>query len=226
MPVADPAHWAADLLSICATPWPRNRMVHIVCHGHSVPAGYFKTPVVDTFNAYPHLLHRGIKQRYPWAVVNVTVTAIGGEDSVAGASRFERDVLALRPDIVTIDYGLNDRRPGLEKAKAAWEGMIQNAKRRGAKVLLLTPTDDLSADLDNPDDPLLRHADQIRRLADTHGTALVDSLELWQDHARRGGRRDAWMSQGNHPNADGHRRVAEEMLRWFPPRTQSGSPSA
>ncbi len=216
MPVADPASWAADLLSICATPWPRNRMVHIVCHGHSVPAGYFKTPVVDTFHAYPHLLHAGIKERYPFAIVNVTVTAIGGEDSVSGAARFERDVLALRPDIVTIDYGLNDRRPGLDKAKAAWESMIRTAKQRGTKVLLLTPTDDLSVRIDDNSDPLLRHAAQIRSLAEIHGTALVDSLALWQNLHRSGGKRENWMSQGNHPNADGHRRVAEELLRWFP----------
>lgn len=216
MPVADPADWAADLLAICATPWPRNRMVHIVCHGHSVPAGYFKTPVVDTFHAYPHLLHVGIKERYPHAVVNVTVTAIGGEDSVAGAARFERDVLALRPDIVCIDYGLNDRRAGLDKSKAAWESMITAAGRRGAKVLLLTPTDDLSAKIDDDNDPLLRHASQIRSLAQTHGTALVDSLALWQQRQRSGQRRDDWMSQVNHPNATGHRQVADALLRWFP----------
>ncbi len=216
MPVADPADWAADLLAICATPWPRNRMVHIVCHGHSVPAGYFKTPVVDTFHAYPHLLHVGIKERYPHAVVNVTVTAIGGEDSVAGAARFERDVLALRPDIVCIDYGLNDRRPGLDKSKAAWESMIAAAGRRGAKVLLLTPTDDLSAKIDDDNDPLLRHASQIRSLAQIHGTALVDSLALWQQRQHSGQRRDDWMSQVNHPNAAGHRQVADALLRWFP----------
>ena len=33
--------------------------------GHSVPAGYFAIPFVDTFNAYPHLLHLGLKQRFP-----------------------------------------------------------------------------------------------------------------------------------------------------------------
>ncbi|WP_342481353.1 hypothetical protein NST07_08230 [Paenibacillus sp. FSL L8-0340] len=36
--------------------WPENRTLNIVCHGHSVPSGYFATPIVDTFHAYPHLL--------------------------------------------------------------------------------------------------------------------------------------------------------------------------
>jgi len=216
MPVADPARWATDLLRICATPWPRNRMVHVVCHGHSVPAGYFRTPVVDTFNAYPHLLHRGIKERYPHAVVNVTVTAIGGENSVSGAARFGRDVMALRPDVVAIDYALNDRGVGLDKARSAWTEMIQATQAAGAKVILCTPTDDLSARLDDPEDALARHAAQVRALADTHATALVDSFALWQAHVRSGGRREDWMSQVNHPNATGHRKVADEFLRWFP----------
>jgi hypothetical protein len=86
--------------------WPTNRTVNIVCHGHSVPAGYFKTPVVETFNAYPHQLHRGLNDRFPHAVINVIVTAIGGEHSESGAKRFEQDVLSLRPDVVTIDYAL------------------------------------------------------------------------------------------------------------------------
>ena len=28
--------------------WPKNRLVNIVCHGHSVPAGYFATPYVNS----------------------------------------------------------------------------------------------------------------------------------------------------------------------------------
>jgi len=71
---------------------------------------FHKTPVVDTFNAYPHLLHLGLKERFPFAVINVAVTAIGGENSESGAARFERDVLNRKPDVITIDYALNDRR--------------------------------------------------------------------------------------------------------------------
>jgi lysophospholipase L1-like esterase len=114
--VADRASYLSELATILKAHWPRNRTVHLVCYGHSVPAGYFKTPVVDTFNAYPHLLHAGIKERCPFAVLNVIVTAIGGENSEGGAARFDRDVLALRTNVVTIAYGLNDRRIGGRKS--------------------------------------------------------------------------------------------------------------
>ena len=55
--------------------------------GLDAAAGYFKTPVVQSFDAYPFLLHQAIKRRFPHAVVNVIVTAIGGESSDAGAAR-------------------------------------------------------------------------------------------------------------------------------------------
>lgn len=40
---------------------------------------------VQTFDADPHLLHVGLKDRFPLAVINVIVTAIGGESSESGS---------------------------------------------------------------------------------------------------------------------------------------------
>jgi len=208
--------YLADVAAALKKQWPANRTVNIVCHGHSVPAGYFKTPVVDTFNAYPHLLHKGLKEAFPYAVVNVIVTAIGGENSVSGADRFERDVLSLRPDLVMIDYALNDRGVGLENARKAWTSMIEKAKAKGARVILMTPTGDTSARLDDPADPLNRHARQIRQLAAEHGVGLADSLELFKQYVKGGGKFEDLMSQVNHPNRKGHDLVAAELLRWFP----------
>ena len=197
--------------------WPKNHTVHIVCHGHSVPAGYFKTPIVQSDQAYPAKLQTGLRQRFPHAVLNVIVTAIGGEHSVAGAARFERDVLALRPTVVTIDYSLNDRGVGLEKAKAAWTQMIVAAKAAGIRVVLLTPTPDQRAKLDDPQDPLNQHAEQVRALAKEHQVLLVDSLALFQAKIKAGTPLPALMSQGNHPNEAGHELVAAALLALFRP---------
>jgi lysophospholipase L1-like esterase len=213
---ADPRTYLANLSASLQANWPANHTVQLVCHGHSVPAGYFKTPVVDTFNAYPHLLHRGLKERFPHAVINVIVTAIGGEASESGAQRFERDVLALRPEVVTIDYSLNDRGLGLARAEAAWRSMITNATAHGVKVILLTPTPDLAAKLDDPNDPLNQHAEQVRRLARELGVGLVDSLAAFQRAAGAGHPLPELMSQGNHPNRAGHELVAAELLKWWP----------
>jgi lysophospholipase L1-like esterase len=197
---------------------PENRAVHIVCHGHSVPAGYFATPLVDTFNAYPHLLHLGLKRRYPFAVINVIVTAIGNEDSGTGVERFADEVLCHRPDVVTIDYGLNDRRIGLDKARAAWSRMIEAGLAAGVRLILLTPTPDTTQTPSYRGADRLRlveHAEQIRRLADEYEVGLVDSLEAFQAYMETGDISDL-LSWSNHPNRRGHEIVARELLRWFP----------
>ena len=172
--------------------------------------------MVDTFNSYPHLLHLGLKERFPHAVINVTVTAIGGEASESGAKRFAADVLTHKPDLITIDYSLNDRGLGLERARAAWTAMITAAKQAKIPVLLLTPTPDQKAKMDDPKDPLVEHAAQVRALAQEHQVGLIDSLELFKARVAQGTALPSLMSQVNHPNRAGHDLVAAGLLTWFP----------
>jgi len=215
--------WAApnpalgDIVQDLQVKWPKNHTINFVCHGHSVPSGYFKTPEVHGDQAYPALWQTGLRQAYPHAVLNVIVTAIGGENSVAGAARFSRDVLSLRPAVVTIDYSLNDRRIGLPAAKQAWTSMIVAAKAAGVKVILLTPTPDQSAKWLEPQDPLFQHAEQVRALAQEHQVLLVDSFALFQAKVASGTPLVSLMSQVNHPNAAGHTLVAEGLLTLFRP---------
>jgi len=170
---------------------------------------------VDSLHAYPNLLRVALAKKYTNAVINVIVTAIGGEDSAQGAARFDADVLPHQPDVVFIDDALNDRRIGLEKANAAWAGMIQKALAANLKVILLTPTPDQSAKLDDPNDPLNQHAEQIRQLAAEYHVGLVDSLARFKTTLADGTPLKNLMAQVNHPNAAGHTLVAEELVKWF-----------
>lgn len=195
--------------------WPNNRTINLVFHGHSVPAGYFKTPVVNTMDAYPNQVLGLLKEKYPYAVINVINTAIGGENSQSGQKRFESDVLCHKPDVLFIDYALNDRGLGLEKAKTAWEKMIVEAQKRGIKTILLTPSPDLSVDLLDPNTDLELHAKQIRLLAKNYQLGLVDSYARFRDNKAAGGEIEDYMSQINHPNANGHAVIAKEILKYF-----------
>ncbi|MCX6631512.1 MAG: hypothetical protein NTW28_28195 [Candidatus Solibacter sp.] len=82
--VAPLSSYLSDVIAELQKEWPANRAVNILFHGHSVPAGYFKTPAVHSLEAYPHLVRAELARRFPHAVVNVIVTAKGGEDSVRG----------------------------------------------------------------------------------------------------------------------------------------------
>ncbi|MBD3629309.1 GDSL-type esterase/lipase family protein [Cyclobacterium sp.] len=195
--------------------WPSNRTINLVFHGHSVPAGYFKTPLVNTIDAYPYQVLRQLKDRYPFAVINIINTSIGGENAVSGQKRFETEVLNHNPDVLFIDYALNDRRAELGEARKAWEKMIESAKRKGVKIILLTPSPDLGVDLSEKDNELEKHANQITELAMEYETGLADSYYHFKQLQTDCDCVADYMSQSNHPNADGHRLIALEIMKYF-----------
>ena len=206
-----------DLASELSQPWPDNRPIYFACHGHSVPAGYFRTPVVDPFNAYPHLFNKALKEKFPFAALDVIVTAIGGENSEQGAARFKTGVLTHKPELVTIDYGLNDRSMGLAQSKSAWTKMIESALEAGIKVMLLTPTLDNTVKVEKyHESDLYPYWEQICRLSDEYQVALADSFTAWIRYCQVGAGLNTLLSQSNHPNRAGHDLVAREMLDWFP----------
>jgi lysophospholipase L1-like esterase len=216
--IADRRTYLSKITEELRKEWPENRTINIVCHGHSVPAGYFSTPFVDTFNAYPHLLHRKMKEKFPFAVINVIVTAIGGENSESGALRFEKSVISHHPDVVTIDYGLNDRRIGLRSAELAWKSMIEKCLENNIKVLLLTPILDLSGLFEENKDQwglLQKHTEQICKLAEEYEVGLVDCFSLFENYIKNYGDITDLLSWPNHPNKNGHELIAREIMRWF-----------
>ena len=213
--MADPATYLTDIKTELTKEWPKNRSITLLFHGHSVPAGYFKTPIVNTLGAYPNQLLKRLKDRYPYAVINVLVTAIGGENSEQGAARFQTDVLPHKPDVLFIDYALNDRQIGLETAKKSWQTMIEQAQQAGIKIILLTPSPDLKVDMSNPDNELNQHVSQIRQLADQYQTGLVDSYRAFDTKRQQGDSLSRYMAQNNHPNEAGHSLIVDELLTWF-----------
>jgi acyl-CoA thioesterase I len=213
--IAVPSDYLNGIKSELKKEWPENRTINLVFHGHSVPAGYFKTPLVNTFQSYPFQLLRKLKELYPYAVINVINTSKGGENSIDGEKRFETDVLIHKPDVIFIDYALNDRSAGLEKSSKAWESMIEKSIRSGIKVILLTPSPDQSVNILDRDNDLEKHALQIRALANKYGVGLADSYEIFKNIAISGDNISNYMSQVNHPNERGNMLIANEILKYF-----------
>jgi lysophospholipase L1-like esterase len=214
--IADEKTYLQPVKAALQVQWPKNKTLNLVFHGHSVPAGYFITPDVRTMSAYPMLTLKAVKEKYPFAVVNCINTAIGGEASESGAARFPTEVLPHRPDILFIDYALNDRGfNDLERVKKAWKTMIEQALARNIKVILLTPTPDWSENVLDENTPLKQHSKQIRELAAEYHIGLVDSYAAFKEKVKNGEDVKDYMSQVNHPNEKGHQVVADLILRWF-----------
>ena len=195
--------------------WPKNRTINLVFHGHSVPAGYFKTPFVNTLESYPFLVLKELKAIYPHAVINIINTSIGGENSISGEKRFKSDVLNHKPDVLFIDYALNDRSIGLDKSHEAWSRMISKALKEDIKIILLTPSPDQRVNILEPNNELEQYAEQIKRLSKEKGIGLIDSYELFKNKVVLGDDISIYMSQVNHPNKKGHQLITNEIIKYF-----------
>lgn len=207
-------HYLDSLKKELKIKWPNNRTVNLVFHGHSVPTGYTTRGVVDRTNSYPYRTLKKVNDFYPYSVVNTITTSIGGEQAEQGAKRFKEEVLIYKPDVLFIDYALNDRSIGLERAKIAWSQMIEEALEYGTKVILLTPTPDLKEDISSDDAELAKHSEQIRALAKTYNVGLVDSYALFKKLAETEPLQ-GYMSQNNHINQKGHQFVADAISEYF-----------
>lgn len=212
--IAYPEFYLDSIKQDLRVAWPKNRTINLVFHGHSVPTGYTTQGVTDRLNSYPFSTLKLVNDHYPYSVVNVITTSIGGEQAEQGAERFKEEVLIYKPDVLFIDYALNDRSIGLERAKAAWEIMIQEALNYGTKVILLTPTPDLTEDINSDDSELAKHTQQIRALAKKYGVGLVDSYALFKTLAKTE-HLPAFMAQNNHVNQKGHQFVANAIFEYF-----------
>jgi lysophospholipase L1-like esterase len=173
------------------------------------------TPIITTTESYPNLVLKYVTQQYQTAVVNAIKTCIGGENAVQGAVRFEKGVLSHKPDVVFIDYALNDRKNGLEKSKIAWENMINQALKANVKVVLLTPTPDTSEDILNANSPLAQHTRQIIELGKQYNIPVIDSYGTFKKMVQSGVVLNNYMAQPNHINTLGHDVVAKLIKPLF-----------
>lgn len=195
--------------------WPNNKIINLVFHGHSVPSGYFVTPTVETLASYPHLVLKQIKAKYPFAVVNCIITSKGGENSIQGMLRFKDEVLNHKPDVVFLDYGLNDRKIRIEEAKKAWEAMITEAKIRNIPIILLSTSPDMKVDYTDANNLLKQHSEQVQSIAKNYQVGFVDVYKSFEFLYPNKKELNKYMSQFNHPNKKGHELIANEIIKYF-----------
>ena len=116
----------------------------LVCFGDSVTEGVPHCAPQDTFVA---LLERRLNVRYQDELTVSAINAgVGGENTAEGLARLEPDVLSRKPDLTTVEFGLNDIRH--EPEKRILEDQFADNLRTihrllvaaGSQVVFLTPT--------------------------------------------------------------------------------------
>lgn len=103
--------------------------INIVYFGGSVTAGYGSTDAES--KSWRALSVKWFRDKFPDAVINDIHAAIGESGSYLGTYRLERDVLSQNPDLVFIEFAVNDYFNGATRniAGKQYETIIREIKR-------------------------------------------------------------------------------------------------
>ncbi len=221
-----------------------HRPAVIVCLGDSVTHGCFEmTTLPDgrwetTFRpqeGYAARLQRKLNALYPAAAPCVMDAGISGDSAKGGLERLERDVLSLNPDLVIVNFGLNDSgnddvEGGLKAYAANMAAIFDRVLAAGAECMLLTPNRMCAyvpASIHNEelraiakkcthtqnDGILTRYVEAAKAEAQARHMPVADAYAKWQAMDRCGVDTTALLANDiNHPVADMHELFVEAIL--------------
>jgi lysophospholipase L1-like esterase len=205
----------------------------IVALGDSTTVGY---SVID---GYPRKLARQLFENgISAAVIN---SGVNGDTTAGARERFERDVLSHDPDVVIIQFGLNDQtvrlyqRPEDVKSYVTETQFASNLRyfiselrRREVKIVLMTPNPMCWTPVlerHYPEGPFLKgprggnsllqkYVDTERQLAESQKVPLVDVFQGYFNYEKTSGRpiTNLFLDDGVHPNEAGYELNAK--LLW------------
>ena len=154
---------------------------------------------------YAYLVYEWWKKSFPNAAFSFVNGGIGGTTSHYGGARTWKDVLCYRPDIVTVDFSVND--DANEFFEETYEGMLRR--------LLTAPSDPAVVVLNNVFYDTGKNAqDYHNRIADHYGIPHVSIKDTVYPDVESGKIVRADITPDNlHPNDKGHRLVADEICK-------------
>ena len=201
----------------------------IVALGDSVTYGYRADGSVRSDQTFPALIERELQKTLPG--VQVVNAGIGGDTTWQMLERLERDVKPYNPKLVIVMAGLNDasylgpgaaerlepRIPVEEYGKNLLD-IVKRLRSDGAIVVVATP---------NPMTPrypyaksgwykgrdineaLEKYVAEARKVCLANGVELIDvyaAYKKWKSYENT-------LPDGIHPNAEGHRFIADQLIK-------------
>jgi len=182
----------------------------IVCFGDSITAGY------AVRRGFPSFWLESLRQRFPDSKIEMINSGISGDTSQDGLGRLDWAVLSYEPDLVTINFGINDCVLGLSREEFEMN-LVEMVRRIRAgpdsEILLLS-----SQPLESPpyDQRVLDYYQTVERVAKEMNVGFVDVYGAWMKRVRAGMPLDSLILPGlDHPNEAGYRIIAEELMSLF-----------
>ncbi len=185
------------------------------------------------YGGYVWLLQRYLNFLYPQQPVEIISSGVSGNTSTQLYERFKQDVLEKKPDLITINIGVNDvlqsfqtpttARPNIptpQEYRQNLTAMVDVATAKAIPVLLLSPTiiyEDLSG---RENQRIAEYIAVMRDVALQYHCQFIDLnvpfRHVISTYQRYGGQGQNLLTRdGIHPNIAGHQIIAYTILKGW-----------
>jgi lysophospholipase L1-like esterase len=177
-----------------------------VAFGDSITDGY------GVSRGFVSFLGESIAKSHPGLSLSITNSGLSGDNTSDALYRLQRDVLDHHPDLVTINFGVNDAFSyvSVEKFGSNLETMVKMIREGGCSRVVLVSSEVIPEP--DAEKQVLPYWEKMRQVAADTGSVYADANGRWQRLLEAG--TDQWtliIPGDMHPNEKGHRIIAEAV---------------
>ena len=155
--------------------------------------------------SYRGLMTQFLREKYPSTAITFYDAAIGGTGSQLGMFRLDRDVLARKPDLVFLDFTVNDWAEGTDQQTlGSYERILRELLANRAMVMPVFMM--FRGHAEKPDAPLPARHQAHLKLAEAYSLPSANTVPYVLDKIRAGADiKTLWPFDTAHPDDPGYR---------------------
>jgi lysophospholipase L1-like esterase len=155
--------------------------------------------------SYRGLMTQWLREKYPSTPITFYDAAIGGTGSQLGMFRLERDVLSRKPDLVFLDFTVNDWAEGTDpQSLGSYERILRQLLANNAMVMPIFMM--FRGHAEKPDAPLPPRHQSHLKLAEAYNLPSANTVPYVLEKIRAGADiKTLWPWDTAHPDDPGYR---------------------
>ena len=206
-----------------------------LCTKRELNIGYFGGSITDGTGASSELTSwrslstNWFKNRYPDAQINWKNAAIGGTGSDFGAFRCSKDLLAFHPDLVFVEFAVNDGSRDINLISRSMEGIVRQILKFNpfTDIVFVYTMNKQFAMLSLDNGTVINSIAASQKIAEYYGIAQINVGQTQLDLISSG--KETWetlTTDGTHPKDNGYAIYFDEIKSFLEKqlRATSGKP--
>lgn len=182
----------------------------VVAFGDSITEGY------GVSEGWPEKFVKILKNKYSDAKITLYNKGRAGDTLEDGSYRIESDVISLNPDLVTINFGINDAfsNVNLQTFEKTLSEMVDQIKT-ATQCDILVLTSEILED-EEADKMVRKYYDKLQKISKEKQVGFVDIHRIWHQKLREGTDLSSLLIPGlDHPNEEGYKIFAKAVADLF-----------